>query len=58
VRHADHRSLDDGGVLEEHLFDLARVHVEAATDDERLLAVDNVEVAVLVHPALQLSDAQ
>jgi hypothetical protein len=36
-------------VLEQHLLDLARVDVVAAADDEVLLAVDDEEVAVLVH---------
>src|SRR5437588_4127942 len=47
---------DDGGgldacVLEQHVFDLARVHVLAAADDHVLLAVDEVVVAVLVDVA-------
>ena len=36
------------GMLVEHLLDLARVDVVAAADDHVLLAVDDVEVAVLV----------
>ena len=35
-------------MLVEHLLDLARVDVVAAADDQVLLAVDDVEVAVLV----------
>src|SRR5215210_2852925 len=49
VWHADHRHLGHRGVLVEHLLDLARVDVVAAADDQVLLAVDDEEVAVLVH---------
>src|SRR5215210_978950 len=49
VRHADHGRLLDRRVLVQHLLDLARVDVVAATDDQVLLAVDDEEVAVLVH---------
>src|SRR5258708_2520518 len=47
---------DDGGlghcwVLEQHLFDIAGVHVQPAADDHVLLAVDDIEVAVGVHAA-------
>src|SRR3712207_5364120 len=37
-------------MLEEDLFDLARVDVVSASHDHVLLAVDDVEVALLVHP--------
>src|SRR5579872_7486103 len=50
VRHADHGGLGDRGMLVEHLLDLARVDVVAAADDQVLLAVHDVEVAVLVDP--------
>ena len=43
---ADHRGLGHRGVGEEHLLDLAGVHVEAAADDHVLLAIDDEEVAV------------
>ena len=36
------------GMLEEHLFDLARVDVVAAADHEVLAAVDDEEKAVLI----------
>ena len=49
VRHADDGRLLDRRVLVEHLLDLARVDVVAAADDQVLLAVDDEEVAVLVH---------
>ena len=39
--HADHRDLGDRGVAHQHLLDLARVDVEAAADDQVLLAVDD-----------------
>src|SRR5215207_9388113 len=45
---AHDRDLADGGMLVEDLFDLARVDVEPAADDQLLLAVDDEEVAVLV----------
>jgi hypothetical protein len=45
---ADDGGLGDGGVLVQHLLDLARVDVVAAADDEVLLAVDDEQVAVLV----------
>ena len=48
VRHADDRARVDGRVLEEHLLDLGRVHVEARHDDEVLHAVDEEEVPVVV----------
>ena len=48
VGDADHRRFADLRVLVEHLLDLARVDVVAAADDQVLLAVDDVEVAVLV----------
>jgi hypothetical protein len=47
VRHPENRDLAHGGVLVEDLFDLARVHVVAAADDQILLAI-NDEVPVLV----------
>ena len=50
VRDADHRRLGDGRVLVEHLLDLPRVDVVAAPDDQVLLPVDDVVVAVVVHP--------
>src|SRR4051794_21962497 len=50
MRHAEHRRLADRRMLVEHLLDLPRVDVEAAADDQLLLAVDDVEVAVLVDP--------
>src|SRR4249919_2162569 len=47
---ADDRRALDRGVFEERLLDVAREDVEAAPDDQILLAVDDVEVAVVVHP--------
>src|SRR5918995_3404441 len=44
----DHRRTLDRRVLEERLLDVAWKNVEAAADDQVLLAVDDVEVAVLV----------
>ena len=48
VRHADDRGQRDRLVGDQHLLDLARVHVEAAADDHVLGAVDDVVEAVLV----------
>src|SRR6476469_6712903 len=48
VGDADDRRFADLRVLVEHLLDLARVDVVAAADDQVLLAVDDVEVALLV----------
>src|SRR5919107_544356 len=48
VRDADHGRQGDRLVGEEHLLDLAGVHVEAAADDHVLGPVDDVVVAVLV----------
>ena len=50
MRDADHGHLGDGRVLVQHLLDLPRVHVVAAPDDQVLLPVDDVVVAVGVHP--------
>src|SRR5215212_1369383 len=47
---ADGHYLDDLGVLVEHLFDLPRIDLEAARVDDLFLAVNDVEVAVVVHP--------
>src|SRR5260370_28754933 len=51
ILHADHRGLGHLGVGVEDLFDLARVDVESAADDQVLLALDDEEEAVLVGPA-------
>src|SRR5260370_26199664 len=48
VRHADHGGLEDRLVLVEHALDLGRRDVLPARDDHVLLAVVDVEVAVLV----------
>jgi hypothetical protein len=50
VANPDDGGLGDGGVLVEDLLDLPWVDVVAAADDEVLLAVDDVVVAVAVHP--------
>src|SRR4029077_11984989 len=50
MRQADHGGLGDGGVVVQRLLDLPRVDVVAAADDQVLLPVHDVEVAVLVHP--------
>src|SRR5690606_8444833 len=51
VLHADDAHLRDAGMLVDRLLDGARVYVEPARDDHVLLAVDEIEVAVLVHGA-------
>ena len=58
VRDADDGGLGDGGVLVEHLLDLARVDVQPAADDQVLLAVDDEEVAVLVHVPMSPEENQ
>src|SRR5690606_15069419 len=50
VRHAGDGHFENRRVLGQHLFYLARVDVEATGDDHILLAIFDVEVAVLVHP--------
>ena len=50
VRHADERDLGDLGVRGQDVLHLGAVDVLAARDDHVLLAVDHVEVAVLVLP--------
>src|SRR5215212_11665220 len=42
VGHADDHSLDDIGVLVEHLFDLPRIDLETARVDDLLLAVNYI----------------
>jgi hypothetical protein len=51
VRHADDGGQADPGVGQQDVFDLARVHVEPATDDHFLASVDDGEVAIGVEPA-------
>src|SRR6516162_2799796 len=45
----DHGTLEDSRVRRKHLFDLHRVDVLAAADDDVRLAVDDRDVALLVH---------
>ena len=45
---ADDAGQRDRGVLDQRVLDVARVDVEAAADDQVLLAVDDVQVAVRV----------
>src|SRR5215207_9522295 len=51
VRQADHRGLDQFGVAQQHLLDLARVDVATARDDHVLRAVAQRQEAVLVEAA-------
>src|SRR5262249_56407122 len=51
VRDPDDRGLGDTRMLVQRLLALPRVHVEPAADDQVLLPVDDVEVAVVVLPA-------
>src|SRR4029450_10342374 len=51
VRHADHRAVLHRGMAPQHLLDLAGEDVEAAGDDHVLLAIDDVDEAVLVDNA-------
>ena len=48
---ANHRHLADLRMGQQHLFDLARVDVGAAADDQVLGAVEQRQVAVVVQPA-------
>src|SRR5439155_7764 len=50
VRDADRGRLSDGRMHEEDLLDFSRVHVVARAEDHVLLAIDDVEISVLVHP--------
>ena len=47
----DHRDVADARIFANERFDVRRIHVEPAGDDHVLLAVDDVEVAVVVEPA-------
>src|SRR5207249_1633971 len=49
VRDADRGRLSDGRMHEEDLLDFSRVHVVARAEDHVLLAIDDVEISVLVH---------
>src|SRR5947209_20401683 len=51
IRAADHCRHLDCGMLEQGVLDIAGVDVEATTDDQVLLAVDDEQVAVLVEIA-------
>ena len=51
VGHAEHRAVDDGGMREEHLLDLARVDVHAAADHHVGRTVGEEQVAVVVEVA-------
>jgi hypothetical protein len=48
---ADRRRLQHLRVLIQHLFDLARIDVGTAADDQLLLAVDDLQIAVTVEHA-------
>src|SRR6185312_10548366 len=50
VGNAEHRDLEDVGMLEDGILDFGRVDVLAARDDHVLGAVDDEQVAVLVRP--------
>ena len=51
VGDADHDHFLHRGMLVDRLLDHLRIDVEAAGDDHVLLAVDQIEIAVLVHVA-------
>src|SRR3990172_6919053 len=51
VRHSDHGGLGGLGEGVERLLDIPRIDVEAAADDEVLLALHNVEKVLGVEPA-------
>src|SRR5690606_33969072 len=48
VGDTDHSRLDDVGMLVEHLFDLARLDVVPAADDQILETVHDAQVALVV----------
>ncbi len=48
VRLADYARDRDGRVLQRHVLDVAGIDVETSSDDEVLLPIEDVEVAVLV----------
>src|SRR5262249_17037057 len=47
VGHAHHRHLEDLGMLCEHALDLGRIDVLAAADDHVVLAIDQMQEALL-----------
>ena len=51
VGHADRGALQHAGQAGHHVLDLVGIDVEAADQDHVLLAVDDLEVAALVHHA-------
>src|SRR5450755_1922509 len=65
-RNADDRRLDDRRIGGEHLFNVAWIDVEATANDQILLALKNVEVAIFfytshiadIHPALAYSGSR
>ena len=48
---ADHRHIEDRRMRLQPVFDLARVHVEAAADDQFLAPADDVDEALVVYEA-------
>src|SRR5579875_71284 len=51
VWHSDDGGFRYSGMLEQYLFHLAGIDVEATGDDQVFGAVNNVEVALFIHPA-------
>src|SRR5665213_1359020 len=57
VRHADHGSLQHAGILYQRLFDLARIDVEAAGDDQ-VAAASAQGVVAVGRPDCQIAGAK
>jgi hypothetical protein len=51
VGHGDHRAIGDRGMSEQRVLNLGRIDVLGAGDDHVLDPVDDVDIAVGVHPA-------
>ena len=51
VRHADRRHFEHAGMAGDHVLELVRKDLEARDQDHVLLAVDDLDVAALVHEA-------
>mmetsp|Transcript_23826 Transcript_23826/g.43018 ORF Transcript_23826/g.43018 Transcript_23826/m.43018 type:complete len:941 (+) Transcript_23826:2674-5496(+) len=51
IRHADHSSLQHGGVRGQNILNLVRIHVKARNDDHILFAVHDADIAIRLHHA-------
>src|SRR5204863_10157914 len=48
IGYAEHRGVCDARILQQHVLDLLRVDVDAARDDDEVLAVGEVQIAFSV----------